>query len=103
MLIGLALLIAQVVGPQAYLTINPDDGSYQLATQDGRFTLTLDSDCGDLPPGNVEWLPGSHNAGAIQPIGSDAVCGVQLTGRVSDDPCSTTDGACDIVAELANQ
>jgi hypothetical protein len=100
LVIALAMLAQQATGPLAYVTLDSTTGQPLLALQQGTFDIAMDPACSDLAlPLNVEWLVGAHNGGAVQPIGSNRLCQIAITGVASEQPCATNaDGECDVSA-----
>jgi hypothetical protein len=101
--IALALL-AQIAVPRGYTVANADNpDQIDLATDDGVVSIELGPGCDWVAPGlNVEYLPGSGGVGAIRPLDESALCNVDITGLLSDQPCAhNANGDCDIDAEAS--
>lgn len=100
-ILAIALFAQTITGPVAYTVTNPDTGAIDLAMDNGLYGVDLGLGCDDITAGiNVEWLAGSGNVGAIQPLDGNQTCNVYINSKINDTPCATNDaGVCDFASQ----
>ena len=100
----LALLLMVVRSAHAeeamagYLLPGPNDGWYALATPAGRWKVQLAADCPIQAPSDVQVSTGDEPTAIATLDGSS--CLLANVGKVSELPCFTAFGLCEVRLEL---
>lgn len=91
------LLLAQAAVTPAYVTQTSGDQLLALATPDGRWVIQLDPSCTAIGPNSEVYLTGLPDDSATLLVAeSGESCALAGRQHVSDVPCLTRNGVCDV-------
>jgi len=96
-LLAVLLLAQQPDLTPAYVTRTSGEGIFALATPNGRWAIQMPADCTAIVPDAEVYISGPPDDDTTVLVAeSGDSCGLASRQRVSDVPCFTRNGICDV-------